>query len=127
MLANVGSNNLTVLRIRVCEDVLDEVVAVLVAGNVDEGNPGPVHPSLTNSIKIAAEELGATNLETLLDNLGSKLIHGILSSVSNNMINGTAPVSRSSVLTNMLDAPVTELTMGDDVNIGEDLLDTMAL
>jgi hypothetical protein len=43
------------------------------------------------------------------------------------MINGTAPVSRSSVLTNMLDAPVTELTMGDDVNIGEDLLDTMAL
>lgn len=127
MLANMGSNNLTVLGVRVREDVLDEVVAVLVAGNVDEGNPGPVHPSLTNSIKIAAEKLGATNLETLLDNLGSELVHGILSSVSNNMINGTAPVSRSSVLTNMLDAPVSELTVGDDIDIGEDLLDTMAL
>lgn len=127
MLANVGSNNLTVLGVRVREDVLDEVVAVLVAGNVDEGNSGPVHPSLTNSIKIAAEKLGATNLETLLDNLRSELVHGILSSVSNNMINGTAPVSRSSVLTNMLDAPVSELTVGDDVNIGEDLLNTMAL
>lgn len=127
MLANVGSNNLTMLGICIGEDVLDEVVAVLVAGNVNERNPGPIHASLADSIKIAPEELGATNLETLLDDLGSKLIHGVFGSVSNDMINGTAPVRRSSVLADVLDAPVAELAVGDDVNVGKDLLDAMAL
>lgn len=127
MLTNVSSNNLTMLRIRVGEDILDEVIAILVAGDVDEGNPGAIHTAFTDTVQIAAEELGATDLETLLDNLGSKLVHRILGSVSNDMVDGTASVRRRSVLANVLDAPVTKLTVGDDIDVGEDLLNTMAL
>lgn len=127
MLPDVSGNDLAMLRIRVSENVLDEVIAVLVAGNVDEGNSGAVHTPLTNSIKVAAEKLGATDLEALLDNLGSKLIHRILSSVSNDMVNGTAPVRRSSVLADVLDAPVAELTVGDDIDVGKDLFNAVAL
>ena len=43
------------------------------------------------------------------------------------MVNGTGPVLRSSMFANVLDAPIAELTMGDNVNIVEDLIDTRTL
>jgi hypothetical protein len=69
VLADVGSNHLAVVRARVGEDVLDQVVAVLIAGNVDEGNARAIHTSLTDTVKVTAKKLRATNLETLLDHL----------------------------------------------------------
>lgn len=127
MLANVSSNNLSVLRVGMSEDVLNQIVAVLVARNIDEGNPRTVDTSLANAVQVAAEELNATNLEALLNDLGSKLIHRVLRSVSNYMVNGTTTVRRGTMLTNVLDAPVTELTMGDNVDVGKDLLNTRTL
>lgn len=127
VLANMGSNNLTMLRVCMSKDVLDEVVAILVAGNVNKRDPRAIQTSLTDSVKIAAEEVGATDLETLLDDLGSELIHRILSSVTNDMINGAASVRRGSMLANVLDAPVSELTVSDDVDVYEDLLNAMTL
>lgn len=54
VLANVSGDDLTVLRIGMCEDVLDKVVAVLITRDVDEGNTGSVHTSLTDPIQVTA-------------------------------------------------------------------------
>jgi len=73
------------------------------------------------------QEVGARYLETLLNHLGSELIGTILSSEAKNMLDGTALVSRTAVLANVLDAPVTELTVRDDVDASEDFVDTGTL
>jgi hypothetical protein len=77
VLANVLSNDLTMLRIGVSENVLDEVVAVLIAGDVNERDARTVVATLTDSIEITTKEVNTTNLEALLNHLGSKLIHAI--------------------------------------------------
>lgn len=43
------------------------------------------------------------------------------------MVDGTAAVLRSAVLTDVLDAPVAKLAMGDNVNVGKDLLNAGTL
>lgn len=50
----MGGHNLAVLRIGMREDVLDEIVAILVAGNVYEGDARTIHAALANSIQVAA-------------------------------------------------------------------------
>lgn len=88
----------------------------MVAGNVNEGDSGAVKSTLTNAIKIATEEINATDLETFLDNFGSELIHAIVRSVANNMVDGSAAISWRAVLTNVLDAPIAKLPLGNDIN-----------
>lgn len=127
MLANVSSNDLTVLRIGMSEDVLDEVVAILVTRNVDEWNTGTIHTPLADSIEIAAQEFGATNLEALFNDLGSKLVHRVLRCVPNHMIDGTATVCRSTVLTNVLDTPIAELAVSHNVDVQKNFLDAGTL
>lgn len=127
MLADMSRNDVAVLRTGVRENVLDEIVAVLVTRNVDQGDAGTVDTALADSIQIAAEELGAPNLEALLDNLGSELVHRVLGGVSNDMIDGSATVCRGTVLADVLDAPVAELTMSHNVDVGKYLLDARTL
>lgn len=43
------------------------------------------------------------------------------------MIDGTASISRCSMLTDMLDAPVAELTVSDNVNTCKDLINAGTL
>lgn len=43
------------------------------------------------------------------------------------MVDGAAAVSRGAMLADVLNAPVAELAMGDNVNVGEDLLNAGAL
>lgn len=69
VLADVGRHYLAVLRAGVGEDVLDQIVAVLVAGNIDEGNARAIHAALADTVKVTAKKLRATNLETLLNHL----------------------------------------------------------
>lgn len=45
----------------------------------------------------------------------------------NDMLNGTILVVRSTVLADVLDAPVSELTVGEDVNFGYHLFDGRTL
>lgn len=54
MLANVASNELAVLRVGVGEDVLNEVITILITGDVDQGNTRTIVTSLTDSIKVSA-------------------------------------------------------------------------
>lgn len=127
MLANMGRDNLPVLWVGVGQDVLDEVVAVLVTSDIDERDPRTIDPALTDSVQIAAEELGATNLETLLHHLGCKLVHAILGGIADDMINGSASVSGGPMLADMLDTPVSELSVGDNIDVCKDLLDAGTL
>jgi hypothetical protein len=43
------------------------------------------------------------------------------------VVDGTASVSRSSVFADMLDAPIPELSVGDHINTGQDLVDARTL
>lgn len=127
MLADVSSHHVSVLCIGVGQDVLDEIIAILVAGNVDQGNAWTVEATLTDSVQIAAEKLGSSNLEAFLNDLGSELVHGVLCSVTNDVIDGTATVGRSTVLADVLDAPVAKLAVCHDVDIGKDFFNAWTL
>lgn len=127
MLSDVLSNNLTMLGVGVRENVLDEIVAVLVAGNVDQWDARTIETTLTDTIKVAAEEVNTTNLEALLNYLGSKLVHAVLRGIANDMINGAATISWGTMFADVLDAPVTELAMSNNVNACQDFLNARAL
>lgn len=127
MLSNVLSNNLTVLRIGMSENILNEIVAVLVTRNVDQWDSRAVESALTDAIKIAAEEINTTNLEAFFDDLRSKLIHAVFGCIANDMINGTTAISWSSMLADVLDAPITELSMGNNINASEDFFNARTL
>ena len=127
VLANVLSNDLTVLRIGVRENVLNEIVAVLITRNVDQGNTRTIETTLADTLKIATEEVNATNLETFFDDLGRKLIHAVLRGISNDMINGTTTIGWSAMFADVLNAPIAELAVGDNINAGEDFLDARTL
>lgn len=127
MLADVASNELAVLRVGVGQDVLNEVVAVLVAGDVYQGDTGTIVTTLANSIKIATEKIGTTNLEALLNDLGGKLIHAVLGGIADDMVDGATAVGWGAMLADVLNAPVAKLTVSNDVNAAKNLLDARAL
>jgi hypothetical protein len=116
MLANMARNDLPVLRIGVSQYVLNKVIAILITGDIDEGNSRTVESTLTDAIQITTQKLYTTYFEALFDNLGSELIHAVFRSISNDMINSTAAVSWSAMLADMLDTPVAKLTVGHDID-----------
>lgn len=69
MLSDVRGNNLSMLRIGVCEDVLNKIVAILVAGNINKRNTWAICTALTHSVQVTIQEFDTTNLETLLYDL----------------------------------------------------------
>lgn len=83
--------------------------------------------SLAYALEVSFQEFGAANLKAFLDDLGCKLIHAVFGSIAEHMVDGTATILGSSVLTNMLDAPVAKLTMSHDVDVVKHLVDTGAL
>ncbi len=109
------------------QDVLDQVISVLVAGDVDERNAWTVAATLANTVKVATEKLDTSNLETLLDNLGCKLVHAVLRGVPDDVVNGTAAISWSAVLADVLNAPVAELAVSDNIDASKDFLNTWTL
>lgn len=127
MFADVSSDHVSVLGIGVGQDVLNEIIAILVAGNVDQWNTRTVKTTFADSVKVAAEKVGASDLEAFLNDLGSELIHGVLRSVPNDMINRTAAVRRGTMFANVLDAPVAKLAVRHDVDVGKDFLNAWAL
>jgi hypothetical protein len=127
VLANVLGDNLTMLRVGVSENVLDQVVTVLIAGNINQRNAWTVETTFADTIKISAKEVNATNLEAFLNNLGGELVHAVLRGITDDVVNGTAAVSGCTMLADVLDAPVTELAMSDNVNACKNLLNAGAL
>ncbi len=77
MLADVNGDLLTLMVMGVHEDPLDEVVAILITSNVDEWDAWTIWTSSGDDSKVAIQEFKPTNLETLLDDLGSELINAV--------------------------------------------------
>ena len=55
------------------------------------------------------------------------MVHAILCSIAEDMVNGAASISWCSVLADMLNAPVAKLTVSDDVDTVQDLSDARTL
>lgn len=127
VLPDVTRDHLTVLRVGVRENVLDQVVAVLITGNVDQGDARTIVATLTNSVEVATKEINTTNLQALLDNLGGKLVHAVLGRVANDVVNCTAAISWSAMLADVLNAPVAELSVGNNVDARKNFLDAGSL
>jgi len=127
VLADVGGDDLATLSISMAENVLDQVVSELVAGDIDERHARAVSASLADTVKVTVKELGATDLEAFLDNLAGKLVHAVLGSKTEDVVDSVVTVRDGAVLADVLDAPVAELTVSDDINAGKNLVDTGTL
>lgn len=82
---------------------------------------------LANSIQVSAEKLSVANLEALLHHLGGKLVGAILCSISNDVVDGSAAVRGGSMFAYMLNAPVSKLAVGHNVDVGKDFFDARTL
>lgn len=127
VLPDVSCHYLAVLRGSVVENPLNEIVAILIAGDIDQGNASAVSASFTNAVQVATKKIRPSDFETLLDHFGCKLVGAVLGRISNNMVHSAASVGGSTVFTNMLDAPVAELAVGHNINIGQNFFDTWSL
>jgi hypothetical protein len=94
---------------------------------VNQGHPRSVSPAGTHATKVAIKELRASYLQAFLDNLGGELIHAVVNCPEENVLGGTALVMRSAVLTDMLNAPISKLAMGEGVDVCDYLFDCRAL
>ena len=127
VLADVASDNLPMLGVGVSKNVLNEIVAVLVAGNINEWNTWTVIAAFANTIKISAEKFHSANLEAFFDNFGGELVHAILRCIANDVVNSTAAVNRCSMLANVLDAPISKLAVSNNVDTSKNFFDAWAL
>lgn len=128
VLSNMGDDGFYVLRILgIVNDPLNQVVAVLIRRDVNDGQAGPVIVSLGNLVQISLTKLAASNLEALFHNLRGKLVEAILHGIANNVVDSPSAIGWCTMLANVLNAPVAKLAMGDQVNISEDLFNARAL
>ena len=62
VLPNVCGHSLSVLWIGVVEYPLDQIIAILIAGNINERDTGTVSSTLADTVQIPAKELIASYL-----------------------------------------------------------------
>ena len=55
------------------------------------------------------------------------MVNTVVVRVCKDVVDNTALVGRRAMLTQMLDAPITELAVGDKVNVGNDFFNRRAL
>jgi hypothetical protein len=121
------SNPVTVLGAGMGEDPLDKIVAILVAGNVNQGDTGAIYAAFADLLKVAVDEVVALSLQALLNHLGGVLVHAVLRSKADDVVESAALIGRGTLLADVLDAPIAKLAMGNNVNVGQDLLDARSL
>ncbi len=127
MLPDMSRHNLPMLRDRIIENPLDKIVAILVARDINKWNSSAILAALANTIKITTKKVVSTNLETFLNDFGGELISAIFGCVPDDVVDGSASVGRSTMLADMLNAPVSKLTVSNDVNVGKDFFDARSL
>ena len=127
MLSNVNGNLFSLLLVSIHENPLDEIVAILITSNVNERDAWSIWMGSGDDIEITIKKLNATNLEALLDDLGGILVDAVAISVDENVVNDPTLVGRSTVLAQVLDAPITELAMGNEINVRDDFFNSGTL
>lgn len=127
MFADVDGHLLALVMVSVHQNPLDQVVAVLITRDVDEWDAKSVWVGIGDDSKIAIQKVDTTNLQTLFNNLGGKLINAVAVCVGKDVVDDSTLVRRRSMLADMLDAPIAELAMSDEVDIGDHLFDSGSL
>jgi hypothetical protein len=112
---------------RVHQDPLDQIVSVLISGDVDQRDAWTIRVSRGDDSEVAIQKLDAADLEAFLNHLRRELINAVAVGVCQNMINDTPLVWRRTMLAQMLNTPVAELSMGDKINVGDDFLNGRTL
>jgi hypothetical protein len=83
--------------------------------------------TFTDTLQVPIDELVTANLQALLNHFGSVLIHAVLGGETKNVVDSTASVSGSSMFADVLNAPVSKLAMGDNIDTSKDLVDARTL
>jgi hypothetical protein len=123
----MDSNLLALMNVSIHQNPLNEIVAVLISSNIDQRNARTIRPRSSDDSKIAIQEVQSANLEALLNNLGGKLIDAVVIRVGQDVVNDATLVRGRAVLTEVLDTPVSELAVSDEINVGDYFLDSRAL
>jgi hypothetical protein len=77
--------------------------------------------------EVTIHKFNTTNLEAFLHNLGSKLVDAVIVGILENVVDDTTLVRRGTMLAQVLDTPVAELTVSDEVDACNDFLNGGAL
>jgi hypothetical protein len=138
-------HELTLMSCSVHQDPLDQIVAVLISRyymsllarpteenkrfplTVNQWHPRSFGTTSAYTGEIAVQELGAPDLQTFLDDFGCKLIHAVIHSMVEYMLNRTTLVVGSAMLTYVLDAPVAELAMSKQINLCQNFFNGRSL
>lgn len=94
---------------------------------VNKRHARTIRARLANTIKVPVQKLVTTNLQALLNDLGSVLVHTVLRAEAEDVVDGTAAIGRCAMLTYVLDAPVSKLPMSNDIDTGQYLVDAGTL
>ena len=94
---------------------------------VDERHARAIGTSLADTIQVPVQKLATTNLEAFLDDLGGILVHAILCTEAEDVVNGATTVGGRAMLADVLNAPVAELAVSNNVDAGQDLIDARTL
>lgn len=80
-----------------------------------------------NDTEVTIHEFNTADLEAFLHNFGSKLINAVIVGIVENVVDDTALVGWGTMLAQVLDTPIAELTMSDEVDVCDHFLDSRAL
>lgn len=80
-----------------------------------------------DNTKVTVHELSTTDLEALLHNLGSKLVDAVAVSVGEDVVDDTALIRWRTMLAQVLNTPISELAMSNQIDVCNDLLNSRAL
>lgn len=86
---------------------------------VNQGHPRSIGTTSADTIEVTIEELGTSNLQTFFHDLRGELVHTVVHRTLEDMLNGTVLVVRGAVLADVLNTPVTKLSMGHVINLLE--------
>jgi hypothetical protein len=120
VLADVDCDLLSLMMVGIHQNPLYQIVAVLVTGNINQRNARTIWVCGSDDAKVAFEELNTANLQALLYNLGGKLTNAVAVGIAKDVVNDSALVWRGAVLAEMLDTPVSELPVGNEVDVCDD-------
>jgi hypothetical protein len=127
VLADVNSNLLALVGMSVHQDPLDQIVAILIASDVDERDAGTIRASSRDDSEVAIHEVETANLETFLNHLRGELVDAVIIGVGEDVIHDTTLVRGRAVFTQVLNTPIAELTVSDEVDVDNDFFNSGTL
>jgi hypothetical protein len=94
---------------------------------VNKWHAWAVLATFADTLQVSIEKLIAANLQAFLNHLGGVLVHAVFGGETEDMVDSAASISRGSVFADVLDAPISELAMSDDIDTSKYLVDARTL